>query len=1117
SHTLYSLNTEEASVLQFAICNELAEGRVSNDIDPVRTFKPDLVYSRQRWTLKVNGRTRVTPVYLNIYSKFDEKLASPLFDQDILIFANADNHSRNVQYHEATDFSISLQLPLLFTLSEGKDAEHGLRRLLVFVQDCFHVHKLQLLMFADEISPDRMMWDATSQDIFGGKINSFKNSTSQKTMRSLIARIFSTGDVDFIHYLVLLCFVATAVIVILVLNILICLIERRRRYRLRGVSFKHLHLKDANDEEFIVISGGKSSRSESGYMPLGFKSSLFHLRQSTSPVQGFTFAKKAILVTYICFRVFYTFIFTFSVALSILFSFWPPVGVDKPRFHSSWDDDVLPPGSKLETFRLEAEAAKILKRQSTKATQLVHVCQDQMIRQVIDVTREVDRTVQEILETELNPQKPRDNVFRLLETFVFLEMKDLNPAVQDYVGQLRTDLDNSVMPEVVRFSELLSSVYASQWLLFAKRMIKNTSVPQIVSSPGAHLAPTPEHLSALRLTKSVIDFARQFGFAEAESFLFVPTLITTQLEDTVLNKIPSKNFQPNFLASVYMQPELAAHGKFKKPQTLYRDTFKPLESRSFATIDDHDAIVQPNEGQTPKDSPNIFSRFAVKQPHKDKVAGGSFMSHLLPMSLGQLRLTFFFIDCYLIVTRFYNTYPILREILAGRTLVVDAATYFGTQSGLPPQHNRANGKVKQDDSKPVECSVFHQETYFHCAHSSKPMIRRKDPSWKCQQNHLNLPKSFFRPIQSVHEVTGATVSPLQMTFARTNQIIFIFFGCSSILLLAIFAISTDYQLLRVPNRIFCPSNKDENRRAILGDDFYKQSERLIYEHVQSLNEAILAKTLLNEQRLRRRMLRFTAQFNHDLKHFELQLRTETCQISSLFAQAKWPPDPKSVKTTSSLATGCLTPTWKQLNVENLLRQKLCQFLPLRPSRLPRFSDNHSQGSQRRILISKPFTYLWRALANWVSGSVCDTQDPYVVSQFLAIVLFIAVVMLGLVGIFHSAGVMCHILHRGNPTLGQRGLHLLSSVPPPLKHKFGPPRVYSAIDIEALHASPASSQSMVLSGAKREDTACFGVAATLNDVHQIVLFSNSPQRQPTLVISSEYSPQVCRSNSQQTES
>ncbi|VDD79426.1 unnamed protein product [Mesocestoides corti] len=102
--------------------------------------------------------------------------------------------------------------------------------------------------------------------------------------------------------------------------------------------------------------------------------------------------------------------------------------------------------------------------------------------------------------------------------------------------------------------------------------------------------------------------------------------------------------------------------------------------------------------------------------------------------------------------------------------------------------------------------------------------------------------------------------------------------------------------------------------------------------------------------------------------------------------------------------------------------------------------------------------------------------------------------------------MCHILHRGNPTLGQRGLHLLSSVPPPLKHKFGPPRVYSAIDIEALHASPASSQSMVLSGAKREDTACFGVAATLNDVHQIVLFSNSPQRQPTLVISSEYSPQ-----------
>ncbi|VUZ38923.1 unnamed protein product, partial [Hymenolepis diminuta] len=105
-------------------------------------------------------------------------------------------------------------------------------------------------------------------------------------------------------------------------------------------------------------------------------------------------------------------------------------------------------------------------------------------------------------------------------------------------------------------------------------MMNSSHIPWDVNSRQVQFLPTPEYLNELRLKISNIEFARQFGLAEAENFIFIPMLITSQLEDLVLSRDPSKTLQPNFVTSVYKESEISSQSNFNQEYNTDQDIFK---------------------------------------------------------------------------------------------------------------------------------------------------------------------------------------------------------------------------------------------------------------------------------------------------------------------------------------------------------------------------------------------------------------------------------------------------------------------------------------------------------------------------------------------------------------
>ncbi|KAM7535923.1 hypothetical protein Aperf_G00000101473 [Anoplocephala perfoliata] len=663
---------------------------------------------------ELNSRTEVTPLYLNIHVAFDEATANPISHQDLLIFPQYVKNPVDVVAQSTYGYSIQLRFPPLSSSINNKESDRqGLRRLSISIRDCLKTQKVQLLMFSPEKYVDTMMLDgADSLDLSNFKIDQLDNLTKSSVSMSIFTDVFPAKDASIIPYLVLFFATLIIVVVLMIVNTLSCLIKRQKRNHTCGIHFKTLYLKDAENLKFVVLSGVKSKRQDGGYIPLNSKSPYSLFTKSNFRSQSFSCAKEGILVSYISFRVFYSFIFTFSVALSIFFSFWPPVDVESPSGTSLsiWSREIHLPLIQREAARRESDTEKVLFQHSMKAAQFVHACQDVMIRQIVDVARELDRTVQEVLDVELSSQKSENNMFKMMEALAFHQMADLNLAVQDYITHLRAELDTAMMSDVVRFSELLSSIYVSQWLLFVKRMMNSSHIPWDINTPDTHFVPTPEHLNSLRLKISNIEFARQFGLAEAENFLFIPSLITSQLEDLVLSKVPSKILQPNFIASVLKENENSAQSNSDQTYNADPDVFKPLVLRSFTNVDDLDVFIR----QQQQDLKSSFNTFLTNKPSLNgNSSNGMFSLHLPSISLGQLRFILFLIDCYLIATRFYNTYIVLREILTDKRLVVDASSYISALAALPMQKH-LNGDVKMEES---QFSSVQEEMHYRCGHS----------------------------------------------------------------------------------------------------------------------------------------------------------------------------------------------------------------------------------------------------------------------------------------------------------------------------------------------------------------------------------------------------------------
>ena len=131
------------------------------------------------------------------------------------------------------------------------------------------------------------------------------------------------------------------------------------------------------------------------------------------------------------------------------------------------------------------------------------------------------------------------------------------------------------------------------------------------------------------------------------------------------------------------------------------------------------------------------------------------------------------------------------------------------------------------------------------------------------------------------------------------------------------------------------------------------------------------------------------------------------------------------------------------------------------------------------------------------------------NHFLVIALCIAVVMFGLIGIFHTVGSLCHLLQQRNPALGEKNVRLLSAVPPPLERKFGmsSSRVFSVI--EGVSSRSPTPVSLPLNGLKFVEAATLVGDDDIGNPQQYVLLSNSfPQHETTFVLSTEHSHRFC---------
>ncbi|VDL19560.1 unnamed protein product [Hymenolepis diminuta] len=296
-----------------------------------------------------------------------------------------------------------------------------------------------------------------------------------------------------------------------------------------------------------------------------------------------------------------------------------------------------------------------------------------------------------------------------------------------------------------------------------------------------------------------------------------------RLEDLVLSRDPSKTLQPNFVTSVYKESEISSQSNFNQEYNTDQDIFKPLVLRSFTNVDDLDIFNHQNQ----LDSKSSHSTYSISKPFGDKKSAGKLLNlHLSPLSLGQIRLTLFLIDCYLIATRFYNTYLVLREILTDKRLIVDAASYISVVAALPIQKH-LNGDVKLDGS---QYSSFHEETHYQCGHTStsKPDT---DDIFKRYQRYQPSALDFIRPIKSVQDVGGSSASFLHMSFARTNRFIIIFFICATVLFLAFFAISVNHRFLQTSKNAVLVKDANPKLERIGEIDYYKRSEILIRNHV----------------------------------------------------------------------------------------------------------------------------------------------------------------------------------------------------------------------------------------------------------------------------------------------
>ncbi|KAG5447493.1 hypothetical protein CSKR_200527, partial [Clonorchis sinensis] len=231
--------------------------------------------------------------------------------------------------------------------------------------------------------------------------------------------------------------------------------------------------------------------------------------------------RRVILFAYLAFRVFYTFLFTFSVAVSLIFSLQPtpksastPFEVRKPPV-VTFSDNALPqrdnipisqekPATraiqrvrlskrrlvgpilrlKAEARLLESYAEQELRRQLDYVSRMKDACQHAVGVEITDAAREMKQLVSERLsimrDTKQTHQKydelgkRQTDVLSISALLTKLTFSEQRLKLDRYRERMEQQMDFRHTEIYRKFHEFLERVHQSGWLRYAQRMV-NTS------------------------------------------------------------------------------------------------------------------------------------------------------------------------------------------------------------------------------------------------------------------------------------------------------------------------------------------------------------------------------------------------------------------------------------------------------------------------------------------------------------------------------------------------------------------------------------------------------------------------------------------------------------------
>lgn len=222
--------------------------------------------------------------------------------------------------------------------------------------------------------------------------------------------------------------------------------------------------------------------------------------------------RRALLFAHLAFRVFYTFLFTFSVAVSLIFSLQPaprsssaelmvqrPPVVANPN-SGPWTVAIYPSKPVLSGSRrmlgpllrlqsesrwLEAFAEQELRRQMDYVDRMKVACQHAVGVEITDAVREMRQMVQDHLDKWHYRTKSDDpssfgikhlsNGIREAHLLVGKYFAQQRQALEKYRAQTEQAFDYRVTRFYRSYGQLLDNTYNSGWLRYVQRML-NTSL-----------------------------------------------------------------------------------------------------------------------------------------------------------------------------------------------------------------------------------------------------------------------------------------------------------------------------------------------------------------------------------------------------------------------------------------------------------------------------------------------------------------------------------------------------------------------------------------------------------------------------------------------------------------